>query len=107
MSETTVDALKTFTNKQVLSLLGACAFIVFSGSGIYYRFQDMESKTFFLETQVETEIQMIRDEMKLGFEFMQDQRNGDKDGSRTRTNTIRDRTDLRLDKLEESNSDKK
>ena len=113
-----VNDLKTFTNKQVLSLCGATAVAVFFLSGYLFTFDDNDKRLDAAEVlhkkDIETiekyhdkDIETLKDEMKMMAKFFEDQFNTFKEDSKRRTNTIRDRTDGRLDKLELSNSDKK
>ena len=105
MSEKTVDELKTFTNKQVLSLVGSAIFITFVASGLYFKFNANDLKLDNLEKEHKVEMKSLRDEMKLMAKFFQSQFDTYKDDSKRRINTIRDRTDERLNQLERSNSD--
>lgn len=108
-----VEKQYTFSNKQVMGMIAGAIFLTFSGAGLFYRFETLETKMQTLEitykTKIETlesnhakEIQALKTEAKLAFSMMQSQL----DGKDTRINTIRDRQNARLDKLEETGSDK-
>lgn len=98
---------KTFTNKQVISLVGGAIVATFVVSGLYFKFVANDIKLDAVEKEHKTEVKALRDEMKMMAKFFEGQFNTFKDDSKRRTNTIRDRHDERLGKLEESNSDKK
>lgn len=93
-------------NKKNIQLVVATVMITATLMGIYGRFVYMEGKVEAIETTTKKEIQSLKEEFKLGFEFIQSQIKDNKDDNKRRTNTIRDRTDERLNLLERSNSDK-
>ena len=108
-----IEKAKVFTVKQVLSLMGATAFVVFVGTGIWWRFQSMEVEIQVLKGKHQQEMKNLKAEGSLGFTMMQSSVDAVSDKIETidakldkRISTIRDRQNARLDKLEETGSDK-
>lgn len=122
--EKSLEKLKTFTNKQVLSIVIATAFIVFTAAGIWGTFNGMSSKITTLESDMITlekemrkdfdaDLKALRDNGEMGFELIQraiDASNKlqttNYDNLYMRVSNIRDRTDETMDKIEKSISDK-
>ena len=102
--------------KKNIQLVAATVMVTASFLGIFYRFTTVETnqannkkatdlRMTNIEINHDNEITTLKDEMKLAFEFINSRMNDDNNDNKRRTNTIRDRTDERLNQLERSNSD--
>ena len=112
-----IEAIKTFTNKQVITLVSASIIGTFFVSDYIFTFDDNDKRLDTIELLHEKdmlnqaamhdrEIDALKEEMKLVGKFFQDQLNANQENNKRRTNTIRDRHDERLKELEKANSDK-
>lgn len=112
-----IETKTWFNNKQVITLVGFSIVSTFFVSGYVFTFDDNDKRldeiealhikdNELLEKAHEREIGNLKEEMKIIGKFFQEQLNDIKEDGKRRTNTIRDRTDDRLDKLEERGSDK-
>lgn len=120
-----VEKAKLLTLKQTLMIVGFAVSLSISGTGVIYRFQTVESETeiakdkherdiIALEQKFMDQIRQVKNEGKLAFGMIQESVNsidkkvdGNYEKSYQRQDNIRDRQNKRLNKLEESGSDKK